>query len=113
MSKQGHFEQHWVDENGNPEGGVSTTRGATISWQNGPLGRIGTEERVQPNGAFVEDVVAMARGRFEFYQEASDGRFACEENAECIKLLEQVEAICHARTRRRVEAGVEGTHKGN
>ena len=98
---------------GNPAGGVSTTRGATISWQNGPLGRVGTDERVEPNGAFVEDVVAMARGRFEFYQEASDGKFACEENAECIELLKQVEVICQARTRRRVEAKTEGTHEGN
>lgn len=113
MAKQGHFEEHWLDENGNPAGGVSTTRGATISWQNGPLGRVGTDERVEPNGAFVEDVVAMARGRFEFYQEASDGKFACEENAECIKLLERVEAICQARTQRRIKANVEGTHEGN
>ena len=113
MSKQGHFEEHWVDADGNPAGGVSSTRGATISWQNGPLGRVGTDERVEPNGAFVEDVVAMTRGRFEFYQEASDGKFACEENAECIELLKQVEAICQARTRRRIEAKTEGTHEGN
>ena len=26
MAKQGHFEEHWLDENGNPAGGVSTTR---------------------------------------------------------------------------------------
>ena len=57
--------------------------------------------------------ICEALGRFEFYQEASDGKFACEENAECIALLKQVEEICQARTRRRVEAGVEGTHKGN
>ena len=43
--KQGFFEEHWVDEKGNPAGGVSTGKGLTISWQNGPLGRIGTDER--------------------------------------------------------------------
>ncbi|MDE0014871.1 MAG: hypothetical protein OXU51_01705 [Candidatus Poribacteria bacterium] len=113
MAKQGIFQQHWTDQNGNPAGGVATGKGICISYQNGPLGRIGTDERKEPNGAFVEDVVAAARGRFEFYQEASDGKFACEENAKCIALLKQVEEICQARTRRRVEAGVEGTHKGN
>ena len=60
--KQGFFEEHWVDENGNPAGGVSTGKGLTISWQNGPLGRIGTDERSEPNGAFVEDVVGAAKG---------------------------------------------------
>lgn len=113
MAKQGIFQQHWTDQNGNPAGGVATGKGICISYQNGPLGRIGTDERKEPNGAFVEDVVAAARGRFEFYQEASDGKFACEENAKCIALLKQVEDICKARTKRRVEAGVEGTHKGN
>lgn len=113
MAAQGFFQQHWLDENGNPAGGVSTTRGATISWQKGPLGRVGTDERVEPNGAYVEDVVAMTRGRFEFYQEASDGKFACEENAECIELLKEIEEICEARTKRRTEAKTEGTYEGN
>ena len=111
--KQGFFEEHWVDENGNPAGGVSTGKGFTVSWQNGPLGRIGTDERCEPNGAFVEDVVGAAKGRFEFYQAASDGKFACDENAECIALLTKVEEICKARTLRRVKASTEGTHEGN
>lgn len=107
------FQEHWVDEDGNPAGGVGSGTGICISWQNGPLGKIGTSERRRPNGAFVEGVAALLRGRFEFYQEAADGKFACEENAECIALLKQIEGICQARTKRRVEAGVEGTHKGN
>lgn len=113
MAKQGFFQQHWVDENGNPAGGVSTGRGVTVSWQNGPLGRVGTDERVEPNGAFVEDVIAIARGRFEFYQEASDGKFACQENAECIELLKQIEELCQSRTKRRIAAKTEGTHESN
>ena len=56
--RQGHFEEHWSDKDGNPAGGVSSGRGFAISWQNGPLGR-GVERR-EPNGAFVEDVIAAA-----------------------------------------------------
>ena len=113
MASQGYFSQHWLDKDGNPAGGVSTTRGATVSWQNGPLGRVGTSDRKEPNGAFVEDIVAIAKDRFAFYQTASDGKFACEENAECIELLEKVEKICQSRTARRTEAKTEGTHEGN
>lgn len=113
MAAQGFYQEHWVDEDGNPAGGVSTGKGLTISWQNGPLGRIGTDERKEPNGAFVEDVVGAAKGRFEFYQKVGDGKFACEENAECIALLTRVEEICQARTQRRTEAKTEGTHEGN
>ena len=114
MAKQaGFFEQHWTDADGNPAGGVTTTRGLTISWQNGPLGRVGSPERMAPNGAFVEDGIAALKGRFLFYQEASDGKFACEENAKCIALLEQMEEVCEGRTRRRIAAKTEGTHEGN
>ena len=113
MAAQEIFQEHWVDENGKPAGGISTGKGICISWQNGPLGEIGTPERKEPNGAFVEDVVVAAKGRFEFYQEASDGQFACEENAECIALCERILEIQQSRTKRRTEAGVEGTHKGN
>ena len=113
MSKQGFFDEHWTDENGNPAGGVSTGKGFTVSWQNGPLGRFGTEERREPNGAFVEDVLDACRSRFEFYQTASNGKFACEENAACIELLEQVLEIQALRTQRRIQSKTEGTHEGN
>ena len=113
MAKHGFFDEHWVDENGNPAGGVSSGMGFAISWQNGPPGRIGTDERRGPNGAFVEDVIGAAKGRFEYYQAVSDGKFACEENARCIELLTEIEEICQARTQRRVEAKTEGTHEGN
>lgn len=36
--KQGHFKQHCSDDKGRPAGGVSSGRGFTVSWQNGPLG---------------------------------------------------------------------------
>lgn len=64
--KQGHFEEHWCDADGNPAGGVSSGKGFVCSWQNGPLGR--GNDRREPNGAFVEDVIQAVIGRIEFYQ---------------------------------------------
>ena len=68
MALQGFFQQHWLDDQGRPAGGVSTGKGFCISWQNGPLGQMGTAERQEPNGAFVEDVIQAVIGRIAFYQ---------------------------------------------
>ena len=59
-------EHHWKDEQGRPAGGTSFGPGFCVSWQNGPLGR--GEGRIPPNGAFVETLIAVAKGRLEFYQ---------------------------------------------
>ncbi len=103
--KQGHFEEHWCDEHGNPAGGVSTGKGATISWQHGPLGR--GNARREPNGAFVEDVIQMVIGRIEFYQQS---RFACEDNEEALRGLRSAADALDRRTRDRENRDVEGTH---
>jgi hypothetical protein len=103
--KQGHFEEHWNDADGNPAGGVSTGKGFTISWQNGPLGR--GNERREPNGAFVEDVIAAAIGRIEFYQQS---RFNSADNAEAIDHLRLAAAALDRRTKDREARAVEGTH---
>lgn len=105
MSTIGHFSEHWKDEQGRPAGGVSSGRGFTVSWQNGPLGR--GDERRQPNGAFVEDVLGACLGRLEFYQ-ASE--FACDENADAIAHIFDALTRLNERTVRRTAAGVEGTH---
>ena len=99
---------NWVDENQNPAGGLVKGTGIEIEWQKGPLAVDG--ERKEPNGAFVETVIAAAKQRIEFYQAS---KFACEENADAIVLLNQALNRLDYRTRRRMEAGVEGTHKGN
>jgi hypothetical protein len=99
---------HFVDDNGRPAGGVTYGRGFTIAWQNGPLG-IG-EERKEPNGAFVEDIIKAARDRLEFYK---GGKFACDENEDAIEHLNLALESLDARTNRRVSAGVEGTHEGS
>lgn len=106
--KQGFFDEHWLDESGNPTGGVSTGKGFTVSWQNGPLGR--GNERRESNGAFVEDMIQVVRQRIEFYQTANGGKFACVENQTAIDFLLQAEAALDRRTREREARQVEGTH---
>lgn len=97
---------HEFDDNGNPSGGVSHAVGAVIVWQKGPLGR--GEVRQEPNGAFVETIIAIAKDRLEFYQQS---KFACQENEEAINFLESALKILDARTRAREEREVEGTHE--
>lgn len=107
MKQEIHAEND-VDELGNPTGGLVVGTGITIAWQDGPLGR--GAERMAPNGAFVEGVILAAKQRIEFYQEASGGKFACQENAWAIEHLAKALAVLELRTKRREDAGIEGTH---
>lgn len=102
--------ENFLDENGKPAGGTVDGTGIAIRWQNGPLGRVGSEERQEPNGAFVEDVIGAALQRIQWYQ---GNGFACRENALAITKLEEALMWLDARTRRRVEQKVEGTHEGS
>ena len=97
--------RNYSDANGNPAGGFVEGRGISIRWQEGPLGRDG--ERREPNGAFVEGVIAAAINRMEFYQSA---QFACEENAEALAHLRSALSVLEMRTARREALGIEGTH---
>lgn len=96
---------HWTDENENPAGGCSTGMGFTISWQHGPLGRGST--RVEPNGAFVETIIAAVKDRLKFYQSS---KFKCVENVTAIEFLSAALAALDRRTRDRNERGIKGTH---
>jgi len=102
--------QNWTDADGNPAGGEVTGVGLWISWQNGPLGRVGTEERIPPNGAFVEDVLKAALQRLEFYNAS---QFRCRENSLAITKIEEALFWLQARTSRREVQNVEGTHEGS
>lgn len=93
------------DENGNPAGGSVDGVGLLITWQNGPLGR--DDERAEPNGAFVETVIASALQRIQYYQ---DSKFACSENQTAIFLLESALTVLDNRTKDREARAVEGTH---
>lgn len=99
-----------VDADGNPAGGSVHGTGFDIEWQSGPVGRVGSDERVAPTGAFVEDVIASALQRIQHYQE---GRFRCRENAVAITKLEEALMWLDSRTKRRTEQNVEGTHEGS
>jgi hypothetical protein len=93
------------DANGNPHGGTVTGRGIDITWQKGPLAVSG--ERLEPNGAFVEGVIAAAVSRLEFYQES---QFKCRENALAITHLQEALHWLQHRTAGREARGVEGSH---
>lgn len=94
-----------VDENGNPTGGEVTGRGIVIKWQNGPLGR--GEDRKEPNGAFVEEVIQSAIQRLYFFQES---KFKCRENALAITKLEEAIHWLDSRTKAREILSIEGTY---
>lgn len=104
--KQGFTSHHWTDlPGGNPAGGCTTGNGFTISWQNGPLGR--GDDRKEPNGAFVEDVIDAAADRIRYYQQ---GKFNCRDNAEALEHLEAAIECLQRRTKDRESRAVEGTH---
>lgn len=98
--------ENHIDANGVPTGGTVTGTGMEIRWQNGPLGR--GLDRVGPNGAFVETVIAAAKQRLEFFQGSG---FACRENSIAITKLDEALLWLDKRTRDREARAVEGTHK--
>lgn len=108
---QQRFEaENLVDGNGRPAGGYVKGIGLDIQWQDGPLGAPDDPDRAEPNGAFVETVIASVLQRIEHYNET---QFHCKENDQAIAKLESALEWLNRRTQRRVDAGVEGTHEGS
>lgn len=97
--------ENLTDADGNPAGGSVSGTGISIQWQNGPLGR--GADRKEPNGAFVEGVIAAALQRLAFYQES---KFACVENVAAMSHLETALQHLERRTAEREARAVEGTH---
>jgi hypothetical protein len=97
---------NYKDESGSPGGGYVKATGLDISWQAGPLGR--GEDRKEPNGAFVETVIAAALQRIEYYQMT---KFACIENERVCENLKDAIRWLRSRTQDREKRGVEGTHQ--
>jgi hypothetical protein len=104
--KQSFEAVNHLDANGNPVGGSVRAVGLSIDWQNGPLGR--GADRQEPNGAFVETVLAAVLQRIQSYQ---DGKFRCRENAIAITKIEEALMWLDYRTRDREARQVEGTHE--
>lgn len=97
-----------LDAEGRPAGGFVSGVGLSITWQKGPLRELGTDEPAEPNGAFVETVIAAAIQRIEHYNAT---QFRCRENSLAITKLEEALHWLNARTAARLERGVEGTHQ--
>lgn len=95
-----------LDREGRPAGGHVHGIGLEIRWQNGPLGT--GDNRKEPNGCFVETVIAAARQRLEHYQ---DSPFACDANATAIESLNIALEALDLGTTDRERRGVEGTHE--
>jgi hypothetical protein len=76
--------------------------GVTILFQNGPIAEAGV------NGVTHEALLAVLADRLRCFQA---GPFACAENAEALAHLESAQEILQRRTKRRMAAGTEGTHK--
>lgn len=108
--EQPHTHVNHLDDLGRPAGGEAHATGIDIVWQNGPLREQGTDEPAEPNGAFVETLITIAKERIEF---CNEGQFRCRENSLAITKLEEALHWLNARTARRTVAGVEGTHEGN
>lgn len=100
------YQAHKTDADGNPAGGTTANLGMLLHWQDGPLAVNG--HRQPPNGVFVEDVIAAAIGRLEFYQSS---KFADTHNAVALSHLRRALKRLERRTRERVRRGVEGTHQ--
>lgn len=99
---------HRVDAHGKPDGGQTWGQGFTIAWQAGPLGSPDDPSRKPPNGAFVEDIIEAAVKRLQFYQTTD---FKCDENQEALSYLYKAQCTLAARTKKRTERKVEGTHQ--
>ena len=102
---KGIVQEHRSDEEDRPAGGYTRGVGLNIQWQSGPLVHHGL--RHEPNGAFVEDVIAAAIGRIEFYQ---GSRFHCIENAVALGHLRGALDALEERARARADRGVEVLH---
>jgi len=103
--QQAFSSENRLDESGNPAGGSVRGVGLSIDWQDGPLGR--GEDRIEPNGAFVETVLAAVIQRVEHYNET---KFRCRENSLAITHMQEALHWFQHRTADREAREVEGTH---
>lgn len=73
-----------------------------VSFQDGPIGEVGV------NGVHNEDLLAIVVDRLQHFQA---GEFRCRENAIALTKIEEALLWLGSRTKRRSDAGVEGTHE--
>lgn len=98
-----------TDAAGNLTGGYTKGRGIYIAWQEGPRGT--GEDRVEANGATVEDVIKAVKHRIEGFQKAAGGRLDCEQNRVALANLSNALKALDERSRNRKTREVEGTYE--
>lgn len=98
-----------TDDGGMPAGGIVRGIGIDIDWQKGPL--VNEGQRLEQNGAFVEDVLKSCIQRVKHYQVVGNGVFACRENALAITHMEEALHWLQHRQAEREGRGVAGTHE--
>jgi hypothetical protein len=72
-----------------------------LVFQNGPIGEVGV------NGLTHEVLLAILVDRLTSFQV---GPYACDENAQALRHLRDAQAALLARTQKRTDRSVEGTH---
>lgn len=85
----------WTARHGQP------AQHSTILFQNGPIAEAGV------NGLTHEALLAILIDRMQGFQA---GPYACHENAMALTNLECAQGWLQARTKQRMDRGVEGTH---
>ncbi len=73
-----------------------------LLFQNGPIAEAGI------NGVTQETLLAIVADRLRSFQA---GPYACRENALALTKIEEAQHWLHARTHKRMDRGVEGTHE--
>ncbi len=99
---------NFTDDEGLPAGGNAVSVGLSVEWQRGPLKEGPSSD---PNGAFVETLIAVALQRIEWYQEVNNGKFNCLQNDLAMGCLKEALEHLDNRTKDRQARGVEGTHQ--
>ena len=100
-----HYKIHGFDSRTNASDPFRHGLGITsmeILFQNGPIPEQGV------NGITHEALLAVLIDRLEGFQA---GKFACEENQMALECVRTAMYWLHCRTQKRMERGVEGTHK--
>lgn len=81
---------------------TSADDAADVIFQNGPIPENGV------NGLTQEVLLEIVADRLRSFQA---GPFACRENALALTKIEEAQMWLHSRTLKRMQRGVEGTHK--
>jgi hypothetical protein len=98
---------NYTDDAGNPSGGYAHGPGLCVAFQDGPRGKNADGQLEPANGAFVEDLLAAAVQRLEFFQAS---KFAHPDNAAAIASITDAINSLNNRAKARADRGVLGSN---